>query len=408
VKRALPLGAAVAVVLGLWWFTSSTPTAREDGATPAVKAPAPGRVTPRRASDDDETIELARRHPGAPAPTEPAPQVDGGLDAGSAGEHSSSGSTVKLASLEPEVVRDFLKKNAADAAKYVDRFCEENKRLSGVRGYGESPKHRDAAVYLGTRVDWEGGRVGLLHLPASIVQRMQTPPRNWVNFTNADYAGLDFGWFKDLLEFDTWSLSGDGPLKDADSLSFYEAPLPNFVTLQNWAKLRLIKGKNENDLPQASLEVRHLGDLIASNGTLLSEMIRAAFYGIERGVWDAAGLVAPEPVPSADDVQRIRQSSFSSIFFLYPGVAKEVREKALACTPARCSAITEAVGMAAAMRGLEPGAADDLDWLRSQPGCDQALAERIARGTKTLHPDALPTSNDLAHWMRLLTDGGVE
>ncbi len=50
-KRALPLAGAVVVVLGWWCFTSSSPTAREDGATPATKAPAATRTVPRRTSD---------------------------------------------------------------------------------------------------------------------------------------------------------------------------------------------------------------------------------------------------------------------------------------------------------------------------------------------------------------------
>jgi hypothetical protein len=265
-------------------------------------------------------------------------------------------------------------------------------------------------VYLAGRSDWEDGRLGLLHLPATLVRHMGSPDRNWRNFTPADYQGLDFGWMHDLLQFDHWSLTAEGPLKYQDRLSYFEAPIPNFVTLQHWAKLRLIKGRNENDLPSASLEVRHLADLCASTGTLIGEMIRVAMYGIERAVWESAGLTPADPPPSADDGLRIRFSTFAALYFLYPGVPRPVREKALACTPARCAALNEGLGAAASFREVEPTAPDDLDWLLAQPGCESELAQRVARGPPAPASvlASLGENAGVEHFMRLLTDGGID
>jgi hypothetical protein len=405
-------GAALGIVglASLWWLAGGDPEAAPPQ-TPSTLAGVKGpRRTPASVSPSEELAEGpgVRRRTGGEArhrdgggdrepeaPGTSGPEADGGRDAGA----------------DLDRLRAFLRSNAAAAERYVDRYCAETRRVAALRGYGETPRERDAAIYLAGRSDWEGGRIGLLHLPANLVQRMGTPERNWRNFTPADYQGLDFTWMQDLLQFDHWSLTAEGPLKNEDNLSYFEAPIPNFVTLQQWVKLRLVKGKNENDLPRASLEVRHLADLIASTGTLIGEMIRAAMYGIERGVWESAGLAPPDPPPTADDVLRIRYSSFAAVYFVYPGVSRAVREKALACTPARCSTVNEGLGAAASLRTIEPTAVDDLDWLRSQPGCEHELAERIARGppaAPALVLGALGENAGVEHFMRLLTDGGID
>ena len=308
-----------------------------------------------------------------------------------------------------EAVHSFLEKNAAFAAKTVDRYCSESKKLRALEGFTPRPRSKDAAIFLAGRVDWENGRIGMMHLPASITQRMANPPMSWRNFTPADYAGLDFGWLSELLVFDHWSLTGDGPLKDLDSVSASEAPIPNYIDLQNWVKLRLIKGKNEGELAQASVEVRHLADLCASSGTMIGEMIRAAMYGIERGVWQAAGLTPPESLPTSDDVQTIRHSARAGMYFLFPGVSREVKQKALKCIPARCAALTEAIGASASMRPALANT-DDIDWLLAQEPCDLTLATSLSRGRPlplTAVAEGFEGQLPLEQWMKALTDGGL-
>ncbi len=397
-KRAVVM-AVVVVALGAcwWWWSTATPSTPVD----AARAEPLGRPTdgeqPPRVTANPTLRPFARERP--TPPLDPGSPSDGGPSA--------------------EAVRAYLTRNAADAVKYVDRFCEEN-RTAGegpqrTSQYVERdpPRRHDAAIYLDVRVGWldrHRASTGLLQLPTSLRERLENPPGNWLTFTDADYAGLDFSWMTQLLDFDHWSLAGDGLLKNEDGVGFWDSPLPNYLILRDWAKLRLVKGKNEHDLAQASLEVRHVGDLIASNGAWVSELMRSKFYGLERSAWDAAGQQPAEPLPSADDLERLRQSTFASHFFLFPGVPKEVREKALACARVRCVAVTEALGMAAGTRDLEPDAADDLEWLSAQPGCDRALAQQYARKTTSLPQDLqLPTStSDLSHWMKLLTDGGVD
>lgn len=301
-----------------------------------------------------------------------------------------------------------LKSNALAATRQVDRFCAEAKALK-LKAPPERQRRRDAAVFLAGRVDWENGRVGLLHLSQPLVDRMQTPPKNWQRFTEADLVGLDFSWMRELLEYDSWSLSVSGPLNDSDSVDA-TSPLPNFVVLQHWAKLRLVKGRLEGDLVTAALEVRHLGDLCASTGTLLGQMIRAAMLGIERGVWESAGLTPPsDPPPSQADTNRFRQVALMNLHFLYPGVPTEVRRKALECSPMPCAMLFEAMTVSAALREVSPDAAPTLEWLSAQPTCDEGLARRLAAAPSSPTGVQLFLQSDLGleSMMRELLDGGT-
>lgn len=173
------------------------------------------------------------------------------------------------------------------------------------------------------------------------------------------YAGLDFAWMKELLAFDHWSMMTAGPLRDGPTQSFMEAPIPNFVTLQNWAKLRLLKGLHEGDLASASLEVRHLAMLCATTGTLVGDMIRLAILGIERGFSEEHQL-PNAPALTQAEAQRLRGASFAAVDFLLPGVDPATRTKALKCLPNRCTALVEALGMSASLRELVPRRAPEV------------------------------------------------
>lgn len=281
---------------------------------------------------------------------------------------------------EVAALRSWLKANALSAEKNIERYCEQSKALSRLKVFLPPPGTRDAAVFLAIRVDWgDNDRRGLLHLPDTLTARMNSPPLNWLNFTEGDYAGLDFQWLAQLLDYDIWSITGDGPVKDQDQATTV-AISPNWSMLQQWAKLRLVKGLREGDLDQATTEVNHLAMLCASTGILIGMQFSSSMYGIERKVWLAAGRQPPDSIPSADEVTTFRRVSMAGVSFLYPGVSPAVRARALECGLSRCASLTEAIGFSAAMRATLPEVGDDLRWLLAQHPCDQGLAERLSRG----------------------------
>ena len=275
-------------------------------------------------------------------------------------------------------IRKLLGQNAEAAERNVDKFCEMNREVAKNKLLAPSSSNtKDAAIFMSSRADWEGGSIGSLHLPAPLMERMANGA--WTTLPPSAYQGLDFGWMTELLEFDQWSMGATGPLRNNDIQNFFEAPIPNFISLQQWAKLRLLKGRLENDLPRASLEVRHVAQLCGSTNLLIGEMIRVSMYGIERRFFSALGLEVPPELPSESETQDFRKTALAAMRFAWPGVPKAVREKALACSNARCSTITEALSISAESRAVLPEAQETFDWLMSQKQCDAQLAQNIAR-----------------------------
>jgi len=108
-------------------------------------------------------------------------------------------------------------------------------------------------------------------------------------------------------------------------------------------------------------------------------------------------------------VQRLRQAGFAGMYFLFPGVPRAVREKALKCVPLRCAALDEAIVSTAVMRDLVPDADEHLAWLQAQAPCDEAMAARLARSPayppqKLL--DFYGSTSGVEHYVQALLDGG--
>lgn len=271
-----------------------------------------------------------------------------------------------------------LERNAAQARRVVDRYCERMKSLRQREEFKPRPRTRDAAVFMAGRADWENGSVGLLHLPDTVTARLQEPAEAWRQAGPELYAGLDFSWLKALREFDHWSLATQGPLKDQRPVAALESPLPNYLTLVSWAKLRLLKGAHDHDLWAASDEVLHLAELCASNGSLLGELLRGAFHALVRGSFVRAGSPVPAGVFTEADRREVRDAALAGVHLLYPGVPNDVRETALACMPMRCAALNEAIGFASGLGAVRASVADDVRWLSQQQPCDAALATLLS------------------------------
>jgi hypothetical protein len=121
-------------------------------------------------------------------------------------------------------------------------------------------------------------------------------------------------------------------VRDQHSLSFVQG-VPNFVALMQWAKLRLIKGLHEQDLAQASLEVRHLAKLCGSTGTLIGTMTQLSMYEVERLVWQREGAAPQVPLPSPEEVAAARSLAMTQPYLLAPRVPRAVKARALECGP---------------------------------------------------------------------------
>lgn len=375
-RTALAVGALALLGLVAWWCASSG-------------APAPEQLRASRA------VGPARSPPAARSTAEEEPFVRWRVDSRDAGGPTTGGlvaappndAGLSLEGLERLgrhlLVAQWLRANADAAERSVDAYCAESRNLVAAHAFGNLGTRADAATYLAVRVDWEDGRVGLLHLPDALMTRVRAlPPGTWPQALDEnDWQGLDFSWLEELSAFDHWTLSADGPLKDPPSLSFETAPLPNYLSLMAWARLRLAKGLREGQLELASRQVRHLADLIGTSGVMVSEMIRVTLMRYDRTAWEASGLsIPPTSTMTLELSESVRRVGLASPYFLFPGVPREVQRKALACGPVRCAQLLEALGAAVMLEDFVPDTDAQFSWLMEQQPCDRVFAQKLRTG----------------------------
>ena len=402
-QSILIVAVAGAALLLLAWLLRGAPA--EDsvplpvGATPAppasprdAKGPAAAATSPQRA-----------RPPAPSAAQSDSTRVastDGGPRA--SGNPAMFGKVVGL--VQSFALGEALAKNAADADRYVDKLCEEHQKLSDKPPLKTLPhRDRDAAVFMAPLADYEkplDQPPGKLHLPDELRQRIGSYGAEWpARIDPRDAAGLDFSWLTALQQFDHWSVLAAGRLRDLPPGNAMRDPIPNYASLMAWAKLRLALSIRSGDALAASAEVRHLADLIRSQQYLIGEMVGLALYRFDAQA-RAAAVAAGASVdgwPQADPAQldRYRATAFSSLYFTYPGVNPETVKKAVACTPAPCSALLE--GAAASKSFGHYGATDNLPLIHELSrnlGCDEALLSRTAESQEIPVGDALESLSE--------------
>ena len=334
--------AAIALIAALWLWPSSDPPAE----APSDFAFAP-HVAASRPRDVEPRIVLAAlpgERPQVDAIDEAAP-----VDAGFAGAFAVLDGGTEAAA--------WFAQNAKSAEELVETYCEESRKLKdahlGAGSEGSDSNARDAASYLSVRVDWENGMrpPGLLHLPEALHQRMLKYGADWpTRVTDSDLSEVSFGWLKELAQFNQWSPLADGPARDAKQPSYVDAPIPNLVGFQEWAKLRYALALHTGDFLSASTEIRHLVALLHTTTMLIAEAICVVLLRYERTAFEVAtargmDVSGWQPFERAD-LERYRRVAFASPSFLFPGVPARVSKRALDCMVANpCMASNEATGM---------------------------------------------------------------
>lgn len=392
-RWGIGLLALAALLAGFWLLR---------GHAPAGEAPPPAPQAP----SEPPGVPVAVRPPppapppAAPPPQVPAPPVPARADAGApapqrpdGGDPALFGPLVRLG--QGFALGELLSKNAAHAEAWVDRFCEESRRLAAQGpARPQRPRSRDAAAFFAPLIDYEkplDQPPGRLHLPDELRQRINGYGADWpTRIADQDLAGLDFGWMAQLSAFDHWTLLGAGRLRERPASDFFRDPIPNYIGLQHWSKLRYAAALRRGDLAAASAEVRQLGALVRSQGILIADMVGLAILRLDaharsrllQAGWDVAGL----PPADLDLMEREKNLTRASMYFTYPGVSPATLRKAVECMPLPCGALVEGLG---ANRGFGAyGATDNLalvQELAQARGCEPALLARIL-GTQELPP----------------------
>ena len=389
-RRFVKFALALAVVLAAAsWLVRARPVAHADETARRNATPVAAQAEAIRTAIP-ETF---------PAPR-PGP-VDGRVDA----EASAAAPAQKRANADPALfgklvalgqgleLGEALEQNARMADAYVDRLCDEGRKLHDHPALPDVPSHdRDAAEFMAPLIDYEtplDDPPGRLHVAGALADRVKGYGTDWpAKISDRDLEGLDFGWLSALGAYDHWSLFGAGRLREQPLGEFFTAPIPNYLSLLLWTKLRFAVALRSGDLAQASAEVRHLAALIRTQSILIAEMVAVAIYRLDARAREVAAAKGFDttgwPEPDVDQIDRHRRIALASLYFTFPGVKPETVRKAVECMPSPCSALLEGAG---ANRTFGPyGGFDNLDLvsdLARDRGCESAILDR-ARGAREL------------------------
>jgi hypothetical protein len=378
VKRAGVAAAAVLLIaLAVWLFWPAGGGGGSSSPEGAIQTGTTERSAGIVKSNVDGGVAASRS-----TVTSTATAADGGTDASTAIAGTDGGAEQFRRDVEA-----WMKKNGADAEKLVDRFCDENQKVKSSHLFPDAGASRDAAIFMLNRIDWEDDvrPKGTLHLPEPLRKRIRAAGPDWPTVLNADdTAGLDFSWLRELQQYDVWTVASFGPLRDDRPVAFASSPIPNYISLMEWSKLRFVRAFVDGDFASADVEVRHLAALIESQGVVIADAIAVAVIRIDAQA-RAAAVAAGRDVSTwaqvdDDGAASYRRVSIAGPYFFAPGVPEAVVKKAHDCLANPCSALAEGMGMQISFAPYSDGSTRSLvEGYAQESGCSPALLERVRR-----------------------------
>ncbi len=182
--------------------------------------------------------------------------------------------------------------------KYEKTLLEDREILAKYDVFDPSLGTKDAGPYLNSRIHWEIGDIhhqGDLVLPDFVHKELN---KDWVNKKPLfKKMGLKFDWMKELHQFDYWNPEENSPAyPEGKKYTTYSFPIPSYKDLMVWAKLRLLYGRETNDMMNAFKDVRHLTRLIFTNDYFVSSMVAVSMLKLESEIHEGNWEIIPEDV----------------------------------------------------------------------------------------------------------------
>jgi len=160
--------------------------------------------------------------------------------------------------------------------KYAAEIEADRKLLEGYEFFRGSKGEKDAGPFLNNLVYFDNFGPSKIDLPNGLETHLKD--KNWIAL-EPDFKelNLDFSWMEKLHEYDYWAPDANNPhFKAEDKPLLFAIPLPGYMELTNWAKLRLIHGRKTGTMQKALSDVRQLARLIYTNDYLVSSMVAIA------------------------------------------------------------------------------------------------------------------------------------
>lgn len=243
-----------------------------------------------------------------------------------------------------------------EVTAHLDLFCQEQTKLAADPWFHEPHSEDDAGPLLNRWMEWESPGPPMpadspLQLPAHLKEKKTL--EEWFAL-NPDVSSLDFAWMRELQAFGRWDFSRNLPFKHEEPFNMMTASIPNFISLLEWSKFRMLQGLKSGQTMEAVRDVRHLAWLSYRTDTLIGAMIANAILGTER---KAHALMKEPPMEwrpmSQEQGDRMKAVFWASVAFSNINTPVAVARKARSCGSglSRCHGLVEASNSA---RYLQP------------------------------------------------------
>jgi hypothetical protein len=148
----------------------------------------------------------------------------------------------------------------------------------------------DAAPLVFAHIRWEKGLTRVPPpVPDELREKMLSYDGGWPEHVEElDLAAVDTSWLSGLSGAGYLDIEGEGSALQQAPFDPLQEPIPNFIDLQNVAKVHLAQGLKAGDARPAARDVRELARLCLTSELLIGDMIAVALLGIEARVHDEA------------------------------------------------------------------------------------------------------------------------
>lgn len=251
--------------------------------------------------------------------------------------------------------------------KFLPTITKDAHVLSQYEIFTRGSKGKsDAAPALNPLIGWNGNE-GPLTLSSDIL-KLKDNENFTVSKPDWKKLNLDFSWFKKLKDFDYWSFDEFGPMYSGnDKFKVFDFPIPNYHDLVLWSKLRLLYGRDHNDIANALIEVQHLAQLIMSNENLVSSMSTISllkseliFYkSLTENDQKKISKLIINKIPTESELNIAKRFFFAQGHFTDLRLTNELFLKLSKLTPGLCPRVNSAIEQSIGYRRLLKGEMDD-------------------------------------------------
>ena len=222
----------------------------------------------------------------------------------------------------------------------------------------------DAGPILNAGLPWDmkaGAAAPKLAFPEPLKKQLTDWGKGWVlHAKDLDTSGLDLGWMKELSAFGYWNMVANSPLSTLPEVSWATMPMPQYVQLLHWSKVRLLQGLASGAPQEAAAEVRHLAWLATSTETVIGGMVGLALLRLEERahlafVSGGGDPGAWKPI-SHETIETAKRVMLAAQLYADPKLPEEISAPALAAAKPSvglCAALNEQVAVSSALKALE-------------------------------------------------------